>query len=217
MTPSDVLTSVRSQLYEPVATFWTDDELRNYMWQAEQEIATTFKCVRVNTTITSVTAQSMYTRPVDAYYIDRLTWDKVKLKKIDMTDYDALQRVAYGGMYTIGRPMHYVEYNQDSLMLWPIPQYDAPINIQYEKIPSQIVSGTTAFDIPPMFHNMIQDYVLYRALLKDQDDQRAGFFKTAWEKDMQDAWSVWARFKNADRYHVVKEEDTYRTLELGII
>ena len=215
MTPSDVMTSVRSQLYEPVATFWTDTELYGYMWQAEQELALQIKCTQVSTTLTSVTAQSMYTRPADAYYIDRLMWDKVKLKKIDKTDYDALQRVAYGGQYTIGRSMHYIEWN-DSLILWPIPAYSAPIGIDYVKIPDQVTASST-FDVPPLFHNFIQDYVMYRALLKDQDDQRSSFFKQQWDNNLIRAYTFWRQKTDDDFYHVVKEEDSYRNVELGMI
>jgi len=86
MTAGNVLTTVRDQLYEPVPAFWTDSELYNYMWQAEQEIALQTKCTQSQTFTTTTTAVSMYTRPVDCYYIERLTWDKVKLKKIDLTD-----------------------------------------------------------------------------------------------------------------------------------
>jgi hypothetical protein len=215
LTPNDVLTSVRAQLYEPSEGFWLDSELFGYMQQAQHELALQVKCTQVATTLTSVTAQSMYTRPVDAFYIDRLTWDKVKLKKIDLTEYDALQRVAYGGMYTIGRSMHYVEWD-DQLILWPIPSYSAPIGINYTKIPDTVTASST-FDVPAIFHNMIQDYCLYRAFLKDQDDTRAGFYRKQWDDNLQKAYTLWNRKKDDDRYQVVKEEDSFRTVELGLI
>jgi len=216
MLPSEVMTSVRNQLYEPTAGFWNNDELYGYMWQAEQEIALNIRCTQAQTAITTVTAQSMYTRPA-AYYIDRLTWDQVKLKKIDLTDYDALQRVAYGGLYTIGRSMHYYERG-DQLGLWPIPSYSAPINIYYVAIPAQLTDSThAAFTVPVYFHMMIQDYALYRAFAKDQNQGQATFFKQQWDADMQRAYTYWRQKTNDDMYQVVKEEDSYRNAELGII
>jgi len=215
MTAGDVLTSVRSQLYEPTATFWADSELYGYMNQAEQEIALNIKCTQCQTSTTTVTAQSMYTRPA-MYYIDRLTWDKVKLKKIDFTDYDALQRVAYGGLYTIGRSMHYYEYN-DQIGLWPIPAYSATIDVYGVAIPATINTTTAAFTVPVYFHNMIQDYVLYRAFAKDQNENQSKFFKQQWDQDMVRAYTYWRHKTNDDLYQVVKEEDSYRNVELGII
>jgi hypothetical protein len=215
MIVSDVLTSVRSQLYEPSPGFWTDTELMSYLWQAEQEIALNIRCTQAQTAITTVTAQSMYTRPA-AYYIDRLTWDKVKLKKIDFTDYDALQRVAYGGMYTVGRSMHYYEFD-DQLGLWPIPSYSAPIDVYYVAIPSSYTASGNAFTVPVYFHNMIQDYALYRAFAKDQNQQQATFFKQQWDQGMQRAYTYWRQKTEDDFYRVVKEEDSYRNVELGMI
>ena len=215
MIVSDVLTSVRSQLYEPSPGFWTDAELMSYFWQAEQEIALNIRCTQAQTAITTVTAQSMYTRPA-AYYIDRLTWDKVKLKKIDFTDYDALQRVAYGGMYTVGRSMHYYEFD-DQLGLWPIPSYSAPIDVYYVAIPSSYTASGNAFTVPVYFHNMIQDYALYRAFAKDQNQQQATFFKQQWDQGMQRAYTYWRQKTEDDFYRVVKEEDSYRNVELGMI
>ena len=215
MIVSYVLTSVRSHLYEPTAGFWTDSELMSYFWQAEQEIALNIRCTQAQTAITTVTAQSMYTRPA-AYYIDRLTWDQVKLKKIDFTDYDALQRVAYGGLYTIGRSMHYYEFD-DQLGLWPIPSYSAPINVYYVAIPSSYTASGNAFTVPVYFHNMIQDYALYRAFAKDQNQQQATFFKQQWDQGMQRAYTYWRQKTEDDFYRVVKEEDSYRNVELGMI
>jgi hypothetical protein len=214
MTPADVLTSVRDQLYEPVAGFWTDAELYRYMGQAEQEIALNIKCTQFQTTVTSVTAQSMYTRPA-AYYIDRLTWDKVKLKKIDLTDYDALQRVAYGGMYTIGRAMHYYEWD-DQIGLWPIPSYSAPITIMGVQIPACTYTSS-GFTVPVYFHTMIQDYALYRAFAKDQNQSQSQFFKKQWDEAMVRGFTYWRNKTNDDLYQVVKEEDSYRNVELGMI
>jgi len=214
MTPSDVLLSIRDQLYEPTAGFWTDAELYRYMGQAEQEIALNIKCTQFQTSTTTVTAQSMYTRPA-AYYIDRLTWDSVKLKKIDTTDLDALQRVAYGGLYTIGRSMHYYEYD-DQIGLWPIPSYSAPLNVWGVQIPpgTYVSSG---FCVPAYFHVMIQDYALYRAFAKDQNKDQSQFYKNQWDQAMVRAYTYWRQKTEGDFYRVVKEEDSYRNVELGMI
>jgi hypothetical protein len=214
MTPADVLTSVRYQLYETTAAFWADAELYGYMQNAEYEIALSFRCTQFTTALTSVTAQSMYTRPA-AFYIDRLTWNNVKLKKIDFTDYDALQRVAYGGIYVQGNPMHYYEW-QDYLGLWPVPASSQTISIWGVAIPAT-PTASASFTVPVYFHQMVQDYCLYRAFAKDQNDTQAQFYKQQWDVGMQRAYTYWRQKTNDDLYQVVKEEDSYRNVELGII
>jgi hypothetical protein len=216
MQPSEVLTTVRHQLYEPLAAFWTDDELYGYMWQAEHELALAIGCTQVQTTTTSETAVSMYTSPADAMYIERVTWNNVKLKKIDKTDYDALQRVAYGGQFTTGNPMHYYEYG-NQICLWPTPASSAAIVYDYTQIPTAITSASTAFTVPVHFHNIIQDYVLWRAFAKDQDDRRTAFYQQAWQQGITRAASFWNKRNGSDFYRVVKEEDSYRNVELGMI
>jgi hypothetical protein len=216
MQPSEVLSSIRSQLYEASEGFWTDAELYGYMGQAEHELALQIRCTQAQTTTTSTSSMSMYTAPADAMYIDRVTWDRVKLKKIDKTDYDALQRVAYGGIYTIGRPMHYYQYG-DQIALWPTPSYSAPIVWDYTQVPAAITSLTTAFTVPVHFHNIIQDYVLWRAFAKDQDDKRTAFYSNEWKQGLIRAASFWNTRNGADFYRVVKEEDSYRNVELGMI
>jgi hypothetical protein len=186
------------------------------MGQAEQEIAQTFKCTQTQTATTSVTATSMYTRPVNALYIDRLTWDQVKLKKIDMTDLDALERTSYGGVYVNGNATHYYEYG-DQIGLWPIPSRAAAINFYYIATPATLTSGSTGFTVPTLFHNIIQDYVMYRAVAKDQDDGRSQFYKALWDRGLQAAHTLWRQRESADFYHVVKDEDCYQETELGII
>jgi hypothetical protein len=215
MTPAQVLSTCRDQLYEPTPGFWSDAELYTYMWQAEQEIALQIKCTPYTTALTSVTAQSMYTRP-SLYNIERLTWDSVKLKKIDMTQLDALQRVAYGGLYIIGRPMHYYEL-ASTIGLWPIPSYSATINIWGTQIPAQVTTASSQFTVGEYFHPMLSNYVMYRAVMKDQDDGRTKFFKQQWDQDLIRAYTFWNSRQNADMYNVVREEDSYRTVELGMI
>jgi hypothetical protein len=211
MVAGDVLTTVRNQLYEPTAGFWTDSELYGYMNQAEQEIALNIRCTQAQTAMTSVTAQSMYTRPA-AYYIDRLTWDGDKLKKIDFTDYDTLA----WGVTTIGSPTHYYERG-DQLGLWPIPSTAASMNVYYVSIPAAIATTTASFTVPVYFHNMIQDYCLYRSFAKDQNQAQATFFKDQWDKNMQRAFTYWRNKTSGDMYQVVRDEDNYQSTELGII
>jgi hypothetical protein len=211
MIAGDVLTTVRNQLYEPTAGFWTDSELYGYMNQAEQEIALNIRCTQAQTAITSVTAQSMYTRPA-AYYIDRITWGGDKLKKIDMTDYEALCR----GATTIGSPTYYYELG-DTLGLWPIPATADSVCVYYVSIPPALTGSSSVFTVPVYFHNMIQDYCLYRAFAKDQNQAQAGFFKDQWDKNMLRAFTYWRNKTNSDLYQVVKDEDCYTDSELGIV
>jgi len=216
MTPYQVLSNVRNQLYETTAAFWTDAEIYNYIWNAEQEIVLQVHCSNIQTAHTSVTAQSMYTAPESMFYIDRMTWSNVKLKKIGFTDLDALQRPGYGGSYTIGSPTYYY-LSGLSYGLWPIPQNSSTINIYGSKIPVLATGASSEFTVEPLFHMCIQDYALYRCFIKDQDDGRSKFFEAQWKQNLSRAYTFYASRNNSDAHYVVRDEDNYPTTELGIV
>jgi hypothetical protein len=216
MTPYQVLSNVRNQLYETTAAFWTDAEIYNYIWHAEQEIVLQIHCATIQTAATTVTAQSMYTAPESMYYIDRMTWSNVKLKKIDFTDLDTLQRPGYGGTYTSGSPTYYY-LSGIQFGLWPIPASSATLNIYGSKIPILATGASSEFVCEPLFHPCIQDYALYRCWLKDQDDGRSKFFESQWKQGLSRAYTYWAARENADAHYTVRDEDNYPSEELGLV
>ena len=186
------------------------------MWHGEIEIADHVKCMERTTSTTTVTATSSYTLTSDCDYLNRVLWNNYKLKRIDYSELQMLDQPGYGSTYITGKPTHYYVYGE-SIGLWPIPDSSKSLRYYYYAQPAEVTTDSTVFSIPSMFHPYIQDYVLWRAYAKDQDDGRAVFHKKIWEENMSKAYRKWVYRNNTDKYNVVKDEDNFPTSELGII
>lgn len=188
MIPSDVLSRVRDQLAETTAAFWTDAEIYRYITDAEREINLTVECNIATTAHTTTTGTSGYTLPADCLSVYRLTYDGVPLRRLDRNkrDIDGLDMPGYGGTGQSGDSTHYYEVG-GYVYLWPNPSRAVTIDYQFLKQPSAVTTSSTAFTVPANFHTPIQDYALYRAYLKDQDQGKAEWYKREFMQGMGDA------------------------------
>jgi len=221
MTPAQILETIRNQVYESTAAFYSDAEIYSYLWQAEQEIAELVKCTEARTAVaaTSVTGTEYYDLASDVAIVTRVTWDGLKLKKIDYRDRDAVDYTQYGSTLSSGNPYMFYQWG-NKIGLYPVPDSAKSIGLHYYKIPDQLVTGTsgsTAFTIPSMFARYLPDYALYRMYAKDQDDGRANFHRQQWEANLTRAHQFWAQRLGDDHLYVVKDTDNYPETELGMI
>ena len=214
MIPSDVLSRVRDQLVETTAAFWTDAELYRYMTDAEREINNQIHCYQLSTAATSVTAQSGYTLPSDCLYIHRVTYDGVPLREIDQRRGDTLDMPGYGGSVQSGSPTHYYRYGTDMIYMWPTPVTTAPVGYFYTGEPAAITTASTLFSIPANFHQPLQDYVLYRAFTKDQDQARSEWHKREYMQGIQDSeWRENKRRWKGGFLTVMDADKAYQTMD----
>jgi hypothetical protein len=216
MNVATAIQTVRYQAYEPTAAFWADDEIRQYLWEGECEIARMAECVEVATSITTVTStqESTYTSTVET--IKRVTYDGDRLKKIDFRDLDTLDEDGTASDASTGNPTHYYLWGNNTIGFWPVPTTSAAVKIWGNGTPAQITSSVSAFTVPPQFHNAIPDYALYRMYSKDQDDSRAKLHLDIWEASKTKAVQQWSRRKSADKINLVKDEYAYASTTLGM-
>jgi len=186
------------------------------MTYAERELAQLIPCCQATTAATTATGTSAYTSPANLAYFSRITYDSVKLKRIDMTDRDALDNTGYGGSVSTGQPTHYYEY-AGSVYLWPVPTAGKSLKYYYYAEPAELTASSTAFTVPAMMHGYLQDYVLYRAFAKDAEEGRANFYRQQWETGLLKGQSNWAQRDQRDQYSVVRDIDNYPETQLGII
>lgn len=215
MNVSTAVQTVRYQFYEATAAFLADDEIRQYLWDGECELARKVECVEVVTSITASAGvqESTYTSTVEM--IKRVTYDDDRLKKIDFRELDALDDDGTGSDVSTGDPTHYYLYGNNTIGFWPKPTTDGVVKIWGNGTPAQITSSSTAFTIPVQFHNYLPDYALYRCYLKDQDDGRGKLHLDLWESNKAKAQAEWHRRKNGDKLNVVKDEYTMATTIMG--
>lgn len=214
MIPSDVLSRVRDQLVEATAAFWSDAELYRYMTDAERDINNQLHCYQLSTSVTSVTNTSGYTIPTNCLYIDRITFDTVPLKETNFRGQDMMDMPGYGGSVQTGDPTHYYRMGTNTVYLWPTPQRAAAIQYVYTAEPTAIATASTEFSIPANFHQPLQDYVLYRAFTKDQDQARSEWHKREYMQGIADGeWRENKRRWKGGFLTVVDADKAYSTYD----
>jgi hypothetical protein len=215
MKPVDVLNIVRYQVYESTASFWSDAEIYAHMWDAEMQLAKLLKCTETSTTMTAATGTREYARPTTAIGVSRVTYNTVKLKKIDQTDVDYLEGTGYGFSGTAGNPVAYYEYGSN-IGFSPIPTATDEIRVWHYQRPATITTSSSAFTIDPDLATPIADYCLHRAFAKDDNMQQASFYLDRWERGKREALAEWKRKRGNDRYSCVKDVNAYPSIDTGI-
>lgn len=216
MTPAQALASVRGQLNETTAAFWSDAEIYRYLWEGECLLAGKIGNIQAITAHTTITDTSVYTCPDSYLRLSRVTYDGKKLKRIDFTERDYLAGQNYGSTVQTGKPVAYSEWAQN-VYLFPVPDAAAGLNVYFLKAPSQIVTASVSFSIQDeSIQQMIPDYAVWKAAMKDGDTDRADRHKQIWEQNVLRAESMWVDKKGEDRIYAVKDEDQHAGGELGM-
>lgn len=217
MTPSQLLTRVRSQFDEDTAAFLSDaNDIYPYMSDAEMELANDIGCTQgVDANTSTVAGTQEYTRPSDCLRIEVLRWNGVKLKKIDLQEYETISGAYYGATTTQGNPVYYYEW-ADVVGLYPIPDTVQTLSYYYVKRPAAVTASSAAFTVTEEFHSAIVDYCLFRAYLKDQDG-RAEIHQQRWEERKKKLKADFDLRKYRDQIVVVRDKNTLNTTDFGLI
>jgi len=217
MTPAQILASIRAQVDEATANFYSDNEIYAYMWQGECAINDEVECAEgTDTSITTVIGTAEYTKPTDMLFAKRVFWDKYRLQKIDFRELENQEGLSYGADIQSGQPYGYYEF-ADQIGFYPTPNAAQAVKIWYIKQPAVITSSSTTFTIPQLFHDLIPDYCLWRMWGKDQEENRAAFHKQQWEENLLAAKIRWAKYKKSDKIIVVKDSDRFPNSYAGMI
>ena len=209
------LNSIRAQLFEQTAAFWTDAEIYGYLSDAEYELASEANCTQVvDTSITTVSGTQEYAIPATIMRIQRLTWSTVKMKAIDLTQLDSIFYPIYGGITSQGNPFYYYIY-ANNIGLYPVPASAATVQIYGMKRPTAVSSTQQNFTIPDELIPYLDDYALYRCYLKDQDG-KAQSHLGIWNSNKQAAKAAWSDDRFFDQYLTPKDNWESFTTDLGI-
>jgi hypothetical protein len=208
VTPAQVEAQARRR-YNSVSdtTFYTQDEMFQWIWEAEQELATRTLCIDGRDTSLSTTASTQtYAIPTGFFEIKRVEYDGTKLQQIDFREDDAL---TIGGANTTstGTPAYYFIWN-GTLYLRPIPaESSKQIKIYGPKSATVLTTGSSSLSTPAQYHYRLIPYVTAQMAFKDEN-------YTAYET-MMDTWNANVllterderRRKRADRFAIVKPEE----------
>ena len=211
MTAQEIITAARRRYNAVGDSFYSDDELLEYVYQAELELSHK-KVIKRTYTTTSASGTAEYAFPTNAFSIFRLEYDGDKLKPITFREKDALTLSVTS---TTGKSAYYTQFG-DAVTLVPTPD-DALTITMYTYDEPAAVAITSTPDSPSIFHMDIVDYVLKNMVEKDNNLALADRLSVKWAAALEKAERWEANRKSADSFAAVQDEDTLDESVLGIV
>jgi hypothetical protein len=217
MLPTDINTASRDLYNATSDTFFSDTQIYNWMYIAEQELAWKARCIeKINSAgaITTTTSGTQsYAYPTNTFSIKRITVNGKKLKRITGREDDAIT-LSNSTVTTQGWPIYYTDFGT-SIAMRPIPDSSSyPISWYTYDLPT-LPSATGTLDVPVAFHMWLCDYVLYRMFAKDKDTVNMQFHKGEWDKHVVNAVQYMRLLHRNDSFKTVQSEDNLPVTILG--
>lgn len=170
MTRLRLRTLIRKGLGETTAAFWTDAELNTLIDEACDDLAYRTKCIRANTTVSSVANTAEYSlstnisnalAPLEVYFRqDGNTW-----RKLDSTNREELSAEHPGWMSVSSSTptMWYWDREEDKYGFFPPPNSTNAgtyVKVYYASKHTDINDDATEPDIPTYLQPAIVDYCI---------------------------------------------------------
>ena len=184
-TQGVMLNEIRYRLDELVEGRWSNEELRMWINEGAKDVARRTKCFRDTDTV-SVTADTQdYTLTSDVMELTRVEYSvtgEEQRYSLQYMDRHSLDQI-WGSSIAItkGRPEFYTTWGMPPsliLSLYPTPSANASAIVYHYRLPTDLATAGeaaagTAVDVPTGWEDVVQDYVEWRAFLKDGRAERA--------------------------------------------
>lgn len=215
MTTSTIETAARRRLNAISSSFWSSTEIiEDCLYFALMDMCARVKCYEATATDTSVASTASYSLPDTAIELKQVVFDGRKLEVMPERQYFSMNLNT--ATAAVGTPTHYFLWGS-SYILYPTPDTSSlTIQIRYTSNPGVITTGST-IPVPSQFHPRLVNGVCYYMLLKETDDPRIPVYEARWMRDLQDSVDEWRRRKHADKYPLVRTEETLLTNDTGIV
>ena len=214
MTPSEVLEAARSAYNATGDDFFSDAELRRYVWAAQMELAKEGLLIEATYTTSTVASQQEYAFPTYTVAIKRITYDGKKLMPITFREDDTLTLTNQSTTAT-GTPQYYAIWDK-VLYLRPVPAAVATLKIFSYSQPQE-VTNSSALDIPVEFHLDLVDFLLWRMAIKDKNFQAANSYKALWDDKVAKARTFGRKARRGDAFTAVQDMDLLNETIIGVI
>lgn len=181
-TQATYITSCRERLDETTARYWTDVELRRWINEAARDIARRTETIQDRATVSVVAGTQEYTLANNILRVHRVefvgTGDTAvyPLEYMDFNNMDQLWVTRK--TQDRGTPRVFSLYGfvpNLKIILYPISDRSGTLTVYSFRLPVELATDTTAdantnVELPEGWEDLIVEYVLYQALLKDGDD-----------------------------------------------
>lgn len=178
-TAQTLIDEARVVLKETTATFWTDTQLLGFLNQGMKDIADTTYCMQTTETFDVSSGTTRYTITTDYAIVRGVLYVKSgstsyqkALERKDLFDMEfGMGRVEY-----TGEPAYWDEWNA-TVYIWPPADSDhtGTAHVFLADRPSTITL-TGGINIPAVYERALLNYIIFRALLRDNKWDKAQLF-----------------------------------------
>jgi len=180
MLASEIISDVRNELLEPVAGFWTDAELLNWINRAEKDFANRVRGFEGVATLSTVQGQVNYPLPANwlsavAMFIKKVN-DDLTVSWLPLTPTDLQEMSLYRPSFLNsttndqGTPARYFIW-QNELYLDPIPDTtgDGNVKMFFKSKPVPLATTASSLNVDDTLADGVTAYVLKRAWKKEKE------------------------------------------------
>jgi hypothetical protein len=176
VTVNELIEEVRDVLDEPTAAQWTDAQLRRWLSEGNRDIARVTHHYKTTDEFPTIADVSEYTMAEDiitiehAYYSDGSQDFPLQPKHFEQMDGIWGARMGWSGAW----PAYFTTWgNQPTLImkLFPVPTTNGDvIKLFVSVIPEPLsADGDEDVEVPPAWYDILADYCMYKAMLRDRD------------------------------------------------
>ncbi len=209
MTTVDILAQIRSTLVEPVAGFWTDEELIRWINRAQSDYVNRTRVLEDVDYTSTQNGVGSYPLPsnclsIRAVFINAATtgqqanWKRLTPSNLEKNAQQAPNFTAAGTNQT-GLPGSYMVWGRN-LILFPIPNTDGSGDIMmfFKSRPLDISVSTEPLGLDDSLHEALIAYTLWRAFEKEKEWEQAQYQRSIYEGYIQHGLR-WAKKQSGDQ------------------
>lgn len=210
-TAGTLIEQIRQRFNAVGDGFFTDQEMRDLLVDAQNELALETDCIEKVFTATTTAGTREYEYPTNAYRLHRVEWNGQRLDPDDFM-WDDLNTGNNADSNSQGEPIYYQIWN-DVLYLRPIPDEAQTLKIYANVTPQNITVDTATLDVPERYVRYLKDYCLAQMFAKSGNTVRnfATYHDQRWQKSIQDVKRFEMKRKQGDQYMVVKNAEIMPT------
>lgn len=177
MTPEEIETAARQRMNAVGSKFWSSAEIiENYLYHSALEMAQETFCIQNRYSQTTVASQEEYAIPARMLAVQRVTYDKQKLRPISPLQLDSID---FNTNTTVtGTPQYYYHVDE-SIGLYPVPTEAKSLIITTYDQPEPTISGST-LQIPTRFHGFLVIGVCWHMSMKELGHPNTRMFEYQW-------------------------------------
>lgn len=213
MTTNDIITQIRSALVEPVAGFWTNEELILWINRGQSDFVNRTRVLEDKDVTSTEANVGVYPLPsnclsVRAIFINLATegqtanWRRLVPSNLEKNAQQSPNFTATGDGQT-GDPGSYMIWGR-SLYLFPIPRTTGSDNLMmfFKAKPIDITASDQPLGLDDSLHEALIAYVLWRAFEKEKEFDQAQYQRGIYEGYIQQGLR-WAKKQSGDqRYRI---------------